>query len=101
MKTQTTVGAQTLEAALVNHPQTRFLQIPREIAKSHHERWDGADYPEGLTIRRKRIPTTPSDVIDRKASTMTTKRVALNPRARSPSFAWKYPLLNRRYGGIG
>jgi putative two-component system response regulator len=37
-----------LDAALVNYPQARFLQIARDIAIAHHERWDGRGYPFGL-----------------------------------------------------
>lgn len=48
MKTHTTIGADTLEAALANFPQARFLQVARDIARSHHERWDGGGYPHGL-----------------------------------------------------
>ena len=48
MKTHTQIGAKTLEAALENYPQARFLQIARDIAIAHHERWDGRGYPCGL-----------------------------------------------------
>jgi putative two-component system response regulator len=48
MKTHTLIGAQTLEAALKNFPQARFLRIARDIAIAHHERWDGGGYPRGL-----------------------------------------------------
>jgi putative two-component system response regulator len=48
MKTHTTIGATTLEAALRNYPQARFLQVARDIASAHHERWDGGGYPAGL-----------------------------------------------------
>lgn len=38
---------------LGTHP---FYQIAREIARSHHERWDGAGYPDGLRGREIPLP---------------------------------------------
>jgi putative two-component system response regulator len=48
MKTHTTLGAQTLDAALRQFPGVKFLQMGRDIAASHHERFDGTGYPQGL-----------------------------------------------------
>jgi putative two-component system response regulator len=48
MKTHTTRGAETLEAALAKYPGTRFLEMARDIALSHHERYDGHGYPNEL-----------------------------------------------------
>jgi diguanylate cyclase (GGDEF)-like protein len=48
MQTHTTIGAQTLDAALDRFPNARFLQMAREIALSHHEKFDGSGYPQGL-----------------------------------------------------
>jgi putative two-component system response regulator len=48
MKTHTTIGAQTLDAAVARFPQARFLRMAREIAATHHERYDGTGYPAGL-----------------------------------------------------
>jgi len=43
MKTHAAIGARMLEG--VDSP---YIRMAREIALSHHERWDGRGYPEGL-----------------------------------------------------
>ena len=48
MKTHTTLGAQTLDAALREYPDASFLRIARDIAAAHHEKFDGSGYPQGL-----------------------------------------------------
>jgi putative two-component system response regulator len=48
MKYHTTLGAQTLDAALRQFPGVKFLQMGRDIAATHHERLDGSGYPDGL-----------------------------------------------------
>jgi putative two-component system response regulator len=48
MKTHTTLGAATLQAALKQHPGAEFLQMASQIALTHHERFDGTGYPAGL-----------------------------------------------------
>lgn len=74
MKTHTTIGAQTLDAALQRFPKTQFLRMARDIAASHHERFDGTGYPLGLKGRD--IPLSArivalADVYD----ALTSKRV--------------------------
>lgn len=48
MKLHTTIGAQTLDAAVRRFPNARFLRMARDIAASHHERYDGSGYPNHL-----------------------------------------------------
>jgi putative two-component system response regulator len=74
MKKHTIIGGETLTAAAREHPGAEFLRTARDIALSHHERFDGSGYPFGLT--GEEIPLAGrivalADVYD----ALTTKRV--------------------------
>lgn len=74
MKTHTLRGAETLEAAIRKYPNAPFLRMARDIALTHHERYDGSGYPHGL--RGDNIPLAGrimavADVYD----ALTSKRV--------------------------
>ena len=62
MKTHVPIGSEIL-----GRSRSALLQMSEEIARTHHERWDGSGYPEGL--RGEAIPVTGrivavSDVFD-------------------------------------
>ena len=48
MKRHTTIGAATLEAVAKEHPGVPFLDMAHVIILTHHERFDGSGYPNGL-----------------------------------------------------
>jgi adenylate cyclase len=48
IKQHTIYGRQAMEAAEERLGHNSFLRRALEIAYSHHERWDGSGYPEGL-----------------------------------------------------
>lgn len=50
MQSHTTIGAETLREVAQRHPfATGFLHMAIDIARHHHERWDGAGYPDRLS----------------------------------------------------
>jgi len=51
MRTHTTIGAKILEGSA-----SPYLRMAVDIARCHHERWDGGGYPHGL--RGEEIPLT-------------------------------------------
>lgn len=51
MKTHTLIGARMLDAA-----DSPVLQMARQIALAHHEKWDGTGYPNGLQANNIPLP---------------------------------------------
>jgi putative two-component system response regulator len=85
MKTHTITGARTLGAALASHPEADFLVMAKQIAESHHERFDGSGYPQGL--KGTSIPlcgriVALADVYDALTSKRVYKEAFSHERAR-------------------
>jgi putative two-component system response regulator len=73
MKTHTVIGAKIL-----NGSDAEYIKMGEIIARSHHEKWDGSGYPDGL--KGKKIPisgriTAIADVFD----ALTSKRPYKEP----------------------
>lgn len=57
MKRHTVIGADSIHHAIEgeqDHSPLAFLHVAMDIAYSHHEKWDGSGYPDGL--RGEAIP---------------------------------------------
>jgi putative two-component system response regulator len=48
MKKHCELGANTLATVLKRHPDNQFLRMGVDVARSHHEKWNGSGYPDGL-----------------------------------------------------
>ncbi|MDX1295574.1 MAG: response regulator [Sulfurimonadaceae bacterium] len=76
MKEHTIIGEITIVVAQNRLGQSDFLEVAKEIAGSHHEKWDGTGYPRGT--RGEDIPLSArlmalSDVYDALISRRTYK----------------------------
>ncbi len=61
-------------AKIMANPRTGLLEIAQQMARSHHERWDGAGYPDGLQGEEIPLPARVCAVAD-VFDALTSERV--------------------------
>ena len=54
MKTHAGKGEKTIKETFTNLGDEEYEKIVYEVARHHHEKWNGKGYPDGLS--RKQIP---------------------------------------------
>jgi putative two-component system response regulator len=85
MKQHTVIGADALRKVAEQSEYANFLHMAADIARSHHERWDGEGYPDRL--RGEEIPLAArivavADVFDAMTSVRLYKDAVDPERAR-------------------
>ncbi len=84
MKRHTLIGADTLETVRKRYRNNMLIDAGVAIARSHHERWDGMGYPDGISGND--IPlyariTAVADVYDALRSTRCYKKAMPHEQA--------------------
>ncbi len=64
MKRHTTIGAEAIESAAEQSKSGSFLIMAVDIARSHHERFDGTGYPAGLSGQHISLAARIVDLVD-------------------------------------
>jgi HD-GYP domain-containing protein (c-di-GMP phosphodiesterase class II) len=87
MRTHAEIGARTIEGVIGEFPDQGFLVCGRDIARGHHEKWDGSGYPAGL--KGEAIPLAArivalADVYD----ALTSARPYKQPWTHGDALAW-------------
>jgi len=85
MKSHSKIGYNTLNEALQKAPKANYLQIAAEIARHHHEKYDGSGYPDGLKGDEINIANrifSLSDVYDALVSKRPYKEAFTHDRAK-------------------
>ncbi|GAK53597.1 response regulator receiver modulated metal dependent phosphohydrolase [Candidatus Moduliflexus flocculans] len=49
MKTHVLIGTITLQRVRGRYPKNTFINMGIDIARSHHEKWNGTGYPDGIS----------------------------------------------------
>jgi len=92
MKSHAALGAASLKIAAERLGSNSFLNLAREIAMTHHERWDGKGYPHG--IQGDAIPISGrlmavADVYDALISKRVYKEAFSHEKARQIITEWQ------------
>jgi putative two-component system response regulator len=86
MKNHTTYGGESLMVGIKELGEESFLTLAKEIALTHHEKWDGCGYPRGLS--KQEIPISGrlmalSDVYDALISKRVYKEAFTHEEAKN------------------
>ncbi len=64
IQTHTTEGEKIIASSMSGIESEEFLSVARDIALSHHEKWDGTGYPNGLSGTNISLPARIMAVAD-------------------------------------
>jgi putative two-component system response regulator len=64
MKSHAATGAHALETVRAQYPRNDFLDMGILIARSHHEKWDGKGYPDGISGESIPLPARIMAIVD-------------------------------------